>query len=210
MRCGASKNIVACPVAQIAASSRSRATGPGSRKPTNRKPSSGSGQTERAAVTALGPGTGNTATSRSRHALTRRKPGSEISGVPASETSATCSPASRRFNTRAAARDSLSSRIETRRGRRIFRCANSAAVRLVSSEAIVSTVARTSAARRVTSPRFPIGVATTYRHPGMCFPERKTSPGAKYPVSRRAAIRPRGDLNCIRHQIATADDNALA
>ena len=49
--------------------------------------------TESAATAALGPGTGTTGRPSARASRTRRKPGSEIPGVPASETRATERPA---------------------------------------------------------------------------------------------------------------------
>ena len=60
-------------------------------------------------MAALGPGMGMIACPCSRKATTRRKPGSLMSGVPASEMSATRSPAAMRSTMRVTWRDSLCS-----------------------------------------------------------------------------------------------------
>jgi hypothetical protein len=62
------------------------------RKPSNRNLSTGSGDTDKTAVNALGPGMGITRTPSARTRRTSSKPGSLISGVPASDTSATSWP----------------------------------------------------------------------------------------------------------------------
>jgi hypothetical protein len=77
------------------------------RKPSNTKRSLGRPATLNAAIAAHAPGTGDTRTPAARAALTRRKPGSLTSGVPASDTSASESPASRRATSCAACASSL-------------------------------------------------------------------------------------------------------
>src|SRR5580765_8099807 len=62
------------------------------RNPANRKRSLGRPDAVKAANDAEGPGTGNTAIPSFRAALTSLCPGSDTSGVPASETSARRAP----------------------------------------------------------------------------------------------------------------------
>ena len=64
--------------------------------PRNANDSLGSPDTARAAITALGPGIGSIRIPASIAALISRCPGSDIVGVPASDTSATLSPRSSR------------------------------------------------------------------------------------------------------------------
>jgi hypothetical protein len=68
-----------------------RAPALGGRKPRNRNRSVGSPASVSAATAAHGPGTVTTACPAARASRTSLKPGSEISGVPASDTSATTS-----------------------------------------------------------------------------------------------------------------------
>ena len=68
----------------------------GGRKPSKKNRSVGRPATVSAASAAEAPGTAVTACPASRAARTSLKPGSEISGVPASDTSATASPAASR------------------------------------------------------------------------------------------------------------------
>ena len=73
------------------------------RNPANRHRSAGSALATSAASAADGPGRTSTASPAATHACTRTNPGSDTSGVPASETSATTAP-SRIFETSSAAR----------------------------------------------------------------------------------------------------------
>ena len=66
------------------------------KNPSNKKRSVGSPQTVSAASTAEGPGSAVTTWPAARAARTSLKPGSDTSGVPASETSATAAPAASR------------------------------------------------------------------------------------------------------------------
>src|SRR4051812_10723564 len=84
-------------------------------------------------------------------------------------------------------------------------------VRRVSSAAIKGTFRRVSRARRVTSPRFPIGVATTYSVPGRPPSPSDTGPaltdgpslaGGSRPPPRIEVVdarRPRPELRDRRH-----------
>jgi hypothetical protein len=57
----------------------------------------GSPDTDSAATAALGPGTGTTASPSARASRTSRYPGSEMPGVPASDTRATLRPERKAF-----------------------------------------------------------------------------------------------------------------
>ena len=98
-------------------------------------------------------------------ACTRRSPGSEIPGVPASETTATSCPADNSSTTRLASRCSVCS-LHTARARAVTpRCCSSRPVRRVSSQHTSADCSSVSRARGVMSPRLPIGVATSHRVP---------------------------------------------
>ena len=86
-----------------------RAAGFGGRKPSNTKRSLGRPATDSAAIAAQAPGTGMQRMPAARAARTSRKPGSLISGVPASEISATASPACSRRTMASSASRSLCS-----------------------------------------------------------------------------------------------------
>src|SRR5574343_587250 len=90
-----------------------------------------------------------------------RAPGSEIPGVPASEISATASPACSFSTMRAAASCSLCWWAGMVRAWAPS-CFNSGPLWRVSSAATQGTLRRISSARRVRSARFPSGVGTTY------------------------------------------------
>ena len=70
------------------------------KKPSNVNLPVGSPDTANAEMTALGPGTTSTGTSCSAHNATRSSPGSEMAGMPASETMAHVSPAKMRSTMR--------------------------------------------------------------------------------------------------------------
>src|SRR5690606_3475634 len=141
-----------------------RADARAGRKPSNAKRSLGRPATDNAAIAAHGPGTGDTAKPASLAARTMRKPGSLTSGVPASEISATALPAPSHSSTRATCSASLCSCSATTRAS-LPACASNGALWRVSSAATTSTSRSTCSARGEKSPRLPIGVATTHRHP---------------------------------------------
>jgi hypothetical protein len=134
--------------------------------PTNEKESVGKPDAERAASTALGPGTASTRIPASIAALMRTPPGSETVGVPASDTKAMLSPCFRRAINAPDFPASLCSwRLVL--GVAIACRASRCAVRRVSSAAINAASRSTRSARTVMSSRLPIGVATTNSVPGM-------------------------------------------
>ena len=120
----------------------------------------GAAEKDRAAITALGPGTGTAAKPAARTAATMRAPGSQMPGVPASEISATCSPRESRATIACAAACSLCSCADSI-GVRMPQASSSRWLWRVSSAAIQSTPASTARARGLRSARFPKGVATT-------------------------------------------------
>ena len=81
-----------------------RRTGRFGRKPSKVKWSVGRPETTRAATRADGPGITSTGIPSAMASRTRSYPGSEMAGVPASETSATLSPSRRRRRIPAPAR----------------------------------------------------------------------------------------------------------
>ena len=138
-------------------------------KPRNVNASPGSPDAESAATAAFGPGIGSTRIPASIAARISASPGSETVGVPASDTSATSSPARIRETRVGALRDSLwACRLVV--GVRIACRASKWAVRRVSSAAITATPPRIRSARNVMSSRLPIGVATTNNVPDMSAP----------------------------------------
>src|SRR3989344_897170 len=131
------------------------------KNPKKRNSEDGSPETERAAVRALAPGIGMIETS-GRFARTEdinAEPGSEIVGVPASETNATFFPADRRLRTWAILAFSVRAFILVSRVFMLYRAVSRDVTR-VSSHRIVSTEDNVEIARNVMSSRFPIGVAT--------------------------------------------------
>ena len=138
--------------------SRSRARRGG--KPAKAKLAVGRPATASAASTADGPGTASTAYPAAIAAATSLSPGSETSGVPASETSATRPPVASTPSTRAMRAASLCACNETGRALIPWRSSRMR-VRRVSSASTSSASRSTRSARRVTSSRLPIGVATT-------------------------------------------------
>ena len=106
------------------------------------------------------PGTGTTLRPAARTASTMRAPGSDTAGVPASDTSATRSPARRRTTSFSATSRSLcwcAASICLFRPKRV----SSAPVLRVSSQATTSASNSTCSARSVMSVTLPMGVATT-------------------------------------------------
>ena len=115
-------------------------------------------------VSALAPGIGNTRWPAARTAATSSAPGSLTAGVPASETNATDLPCAIQSTTLRAPPCSLWAWSATSFAP-MPKCVSSPRVTRVSSAATMSTERKVSNARCVTSPRFPMGVATTY-NPG--------------------------------------------
>src|SRR5688572_12937349 len=101
--------------------------------------------------------------------LTRTKPGSESSGVPASLATAIVFPSSRSARRRGRRWRSLCSWREIS-GFLIPRCASSRPVCRVSSQATRSASSNAALARGERSSRLPIGVATTTSLPAMSVP----------------------------------------
>src|SRR5262247_2916292 len=97
MRCGASKNEKACSVAQTIANQLTLACDRFGGNPNTVNGTSGKPEATSAVSGALAPGTGSTAIPFEIAACTSSRPGSEIPGVPASVTTATLEPASRRL-----------------------------------------------------------------------------------------------------------------
>src|SRR3989344_5655117 len=114
----------------------------------------------RAARKAEGPGITSIFIPAARARETRAYPGSEIPGVPASEASARCSPFLRRVTRKSAFSGLLYPCREISSFLGIASCLRRFPVTLVSSQTTASARVRTSIARRVMSPRLPIGVAT--------------------------------------------------
>jgi hypothetical protein len=88
--------------------------------------------------------------------------------VPASDTSASDSPASSRATNGPAASPSLCS-CKATSGLSTPKCASNWRVWRVSSAQIAATVFSVSSARGLRSPRLPIGVATTNNVPERCI-----------------------------------------
>ena len=95
-RCGASKNTLTRGSRPMASSQIFRSFDRIGGKPRNTNSRVWNPHEATAAMTALGPGMLSTRIPAARAAATRVRPGSEMSGVPASETSAIDSPASSR------------------------------------------------------------------------------------------------------------------
>src|SRR3989441_4103742 len=121
-------------------------------------------ETASAAPTAVGPGMVTTGMPRARAPATSSAPGSLTAGVPASVTSATSRPPTNRSNRRrwALAAEWAWKLISSAREPT---CCRSVLLRRVSSAATTAARVRVSAARGERSPRFPSGVATTYKVP---------------------------------------------
>ena len=155
------KRRVSRPSAARVASRSARAFAFDGRKPQKRKSPSDKPLPTSAEIGAAAPGMGTTTTPAATAAATSRDPGSDTSGVPASDTRRHCA-ALRRSGAAGPARDCR----HCVRCRRLcsVRCRSATAARRwcgCPRTAITSTPASTSSARRVISPRLPIGVATT-------------------------------------------------
>jgi len=136
------------------------------RKPANDQRSLGSPEATSAVVTALGPGSTSTSIPPAMHSRTSAKPGSEINGVPASDTSAMSAPARIRCASARARPFSLCSCRLTSDASIAWR-SSSCRVCLVSSQAIASACASAASTRSVTSCRLPIGVGHTRSRPAV-------------------------------------------
>ena len=185
------------------------------RKPSNAKRSIGNPDSTSAARAALGPGTTRTSSPASATTRTRRAPGSETPGVPASVTYATCAP--RWMSpTRSAARwRSLCSCSATSRRRPVTpACVSSARVRRVSSAQITSASRSASTARGERSPRFPMGVATSTSRPMVTLASllraSRRRPRARLrsavPNVRRSPTRPRSRTRHASRAATRASD----
>src|SRR5512141_1757633 len=168
IRKGDSKSTVvpfreACAVYQ-----RSRSPRRGGGKPRNVNGTAGKPEIERIARTADGPGMASTRCPAWAAAATSSSPGSETSGVPASETRASVSPRPSRSRASSTRRCSLWPWQDTRGVVRPWR-AKRFPVRRVSSQYTTAAEDRASSARGERSSRFPIGVATTRRRPIAAF-----------------------------------------
>ena len=115
-------------------------------------------------MTALTPGIGTTLMPASRTILTTTAPGSLMPGVPASVTRAIFSPPINSANNFSADWRSLCS-CTAINFLTMPKCDSKPAVWRVSSAAITFTFLSVSSARKVISPKLPIGVATTYNVP---------------------------------------------
>ena len=105
--CGASRKTTATSERSSRANAARRAALFAGRKPSNRNRFAAIGEAASAAVIALGPGMGVAAMPRRQASRTSSKPGSEMRGVPASETKATSQPTNRWPSSRSLARASL-------------------------------------------------------------------------------------------------------
>src|SRR5687768_7264809 len=114
---------------------------------------------------------------------TSQAPGSDSAGVPASLTSAIVFPSRSAAISPAAARRSLCACRATVRALIPWRASSVRVVR-VSSQAMRSALRRVSRARGLVSERLPIGVATTYRTPGV---NRFTSAAVKRAMNAEGA-----------------------
>ena len=137
------------------------------RKPSKKKCSMGSPEATSAQVTAEGPGMTSTASPASRTASTRRWPGSDTPGIPASETNATFSPRSMRLSAGAMRSAKLCSSARLSAAR-MPKWDSSLPVTRVSSHKIRSASRSVRRARTEMSSRLPMGVPTTKRVPSPC------------------------------------------
>ena len=129
------------------------------RKPSKQKRSQGKPLWSSAGTKAVAPGSDSTSMPCSTQVRTSRKPGSEMPGVPASETSATVRPAAMWSATMRTVACSLNLWCE-RSGFSMPRWRSSTDVVRVSSARMRSTSPSTLTARSVMSSRLPMGVGT--------------------------------------------------
>ena len=143
-------------------------------------------QATSAVMQAVGPGSASTRTPAARACCTRTWPGSDTPGMPASEAKATRSPASIR-PTSSQARAAITFSSQRTSGFEMSRCANSFAVTRVSSQHTTVAARNASAARGVRSPKLPIGVPITYRHPSPAPACVSFSPAMGYSIIARSS-----------------------
>ena len=136
------------------------------KKPSKKKCSLASPLATRAHVTAEGPGTTSTLSPASSAASTSFWPGSLTPGMPASETNATRSPASRRSST-AGTRDAITFSSQRSSRLRSPKADSSLPVTRVSSHSTTSARPSTSITRGDASCRLPMGVPTTESRPAI-------------------------------------------
>ena len=129
------------------------------RKPSKQKRSHGNPLCTSAGISAVAPGSVSTSIPASTHVRTNRNPGSEMPGVPASDTRAALRPAAIAPATISTVACSLNLWCE-RSFCSMPRCFSRNDVVRVSSARMKSTSRRTFTARSVMSSRFPIGVGT--------------------------------------------------
>ena len=136
------------------------------RKPSMHQRAVGRPLAATAATGADGPGTTSIRWPASTTRRTTLSPGSEIPGMPASETRATVPPSSRRRITSVAALSSVCSSRRSRSAPTTPAWASRRPVLRVSSQATRSAAASVSTARGERSPRLPMGVATSTKWAG--------------------------------------------
>ena len=173
MRWGASKNTMVPRIWRRRSNQPFRSFDRVGGNPRNVKESNCIPEAVKAAMMAQGPGRGSTRMPAATAAAMSCAPGSEIVGVPASDTRATLSPAKRRATSEDAFFRSLWAwRLVV--GVAIACRASRCAVRRVSSAAMIATSRRIRSARIVMSSRFPIGVATTKSVPAVLVERLKS------------------------------------
>ena len=151
-----------------------RLPGRGGRKPPNRNPSDSTPAAAIAAVTAEGPGRTSTDAPAARAASTRRAPGSETPGIPASVVNASVAPRGQAIEELAGPRSRRMVVVADRRPLRPEVRKEAAGHPGVLGDNQVG-VRSASAARGVRSPRLPIGVPTTSRRPATLLSSRAAS-----------------------------------
>jgi len=138
------------------------------RNPSKQNRSLGNPDSTRAGTKAVAPGRHSTSTPSLMQALTSRKPGSEIAGVPASEINAILSPAFIRSTASAVVLCSLNLWCDCMRVS-IPKCFNRLPLVRVSSANIRSHSFSRLSALNVMSSKLPTGVGTTYSFPVAMF-----------------------------------------
>ena len=156
-----------------------------------------------AQVTALGPGMTSTGSPSSRAASTRRWPGSDTPGMPASDTKATRWPAATRAITDSTRR-AITFSSQRSSGTRMPKRASSLPVTRVSSQSSTSAERSVSSTRGDASERLPMGVPTSESMPPVergraCSPaadarslstaEAQEAPISRSPISRTCPAR---------------------
>ena len=177
------------------ASLRARSPAFRGRKPSKKKWSMASPLATRAQVTALGPGMTSTGRAASSAASTRRWPGSETPGMPASLTKATRWPDATRATTDST-RLAMTFSSQRSSGTRISKRASSLEVTRVSSHSKTSAERRVSSTRGEASARLPMGVPTSDSMPparpglaaGAASPEAEAPPRASSSARRTRSV----------------------